>query len=156
MVKALELREQMKSNYLRSREIVFEKLPDVLIQDAKELTAYYIKASQLQKFSTKGSDLGALSQNTVTFLIPDENYIGEVPIAFAHENPSVLIQFPKGKTSFFVENHKLAEFEVPLLNEIPDNCLCFILPNGDDFMEDIPDMSPAMLQSNENPNPIGP
>lgn len=146
---AVKIRNIMKESFYASKDKVFNKLPDVLIQDSKTLKAYLVPASKLKTYSTDSKKIGSLPQNTVTFLIPDEDYIGEIPIAFAYEKPSVLIQFPKEKSSYYLSNNDMKKYEVSLPDKLPEDCLSFVIPSGDDFMEDVPDMSPAMLQSNE-------
>lgn len=141
-------------------ESIFEELPNILIQDAKNATSYFLPAEELVKF--KSSTMEGL-ENTIYFLIPDEHALDEVSFSPVYDNPSIVVKFPKGDSQFVVKFEELLPFKVESFEQmtrVVDKCLTFIIPTGDEFIEDIPNMSPAMLQSNtptgitELPKPI--
>lgn len=142
----------------QASESIFEELPNILIQDAKNATSYFMPAEELIKF--KSSDMEGL-ENTIYFLIPDENELDEVSFSPVYDNPSIIVKFPKGDSQFVIRFEELEPFKVKSFEQmtrVADKCLTFIIPTGDEFLEDIPNMSPAMLQSNctvtELPKPI--
>jgi hypothetical protein len=128
-------------------ESIFEELPNVLIQDAKNATSFFLPAEELIKF--KSSNIEGL-ENTIYFLIPDGNDLDEVSFSPVYDNPSIVVKFPKGDSHFFIKFEELEPFKVKSFEQmtcVTDKCLTFIIPTGDEFLEDIPNMSPAMLQS---------
>ncbi|MGH0595755.1 hypothetical protein [Bacillus pretiosus] len=128
--------------------VIYSELPAVLIQDSKKAISYYVSAENLKKYEV---DSTHTLENTVTFLIPDEEFIGEVPFIQSYENPAVLIEFPKGNTAYLIENKDLESYKIESfeqMSKIAGDCVSFVIPAGDEFLEDIPNMKPAMLQSN--------
>ncbi|MBM7580832.1 hypothetical protein [Jeotgalibacillus terrae] len=130
------------------KELIFKQLPNLLIQDSKTLNRYYIQSEELRTHLVKNKKENM--DNTMTFLIPDGNFVDEVEFVQITENPSVLIKFPKGNEQYYLTSDQLKEYEVKSIEEMMemnDNYLTFIIPTGDEFLEDIPNMAPAMLQS---------
>lgn len=148
-----------KENYSTNvHETIFEELPDVLIQDPKNATSYFIQATELEKFQI--SSVESL-ENTITFVIPDGEYLDDVFFSHTGDNPSVLVKFPKGNSQYLLSFSELSQFEVKSFEQmtrVTDQCISFIIPTGDEFLEDIPNMSAALLQSGtpitEFPRPI--
>lgn len=135
------------------------ELPDVLIQDSKNAISYFIPADQLSKFETKSIEH---EEDLLTFLIPNGDLIDDVNEFSSHsENSSVLIKHPAGEANYLITQNNLKKFELRTFEEmtkIVDNCVSFIIPAGDELLEDIPNLAPSMLQSNtpvtEFPAPI--
>lgn len=131
----------------------FIDLPDVLIQDSKTATSYFISSEELWNFKT---EVEKELDNTVTFLVHND-LLDEVNNSISNfENPSILIKNSQEDSTynFFISSEELKEFKITKfeqMTEITDNCLAFILPTGDELLEDIPNMSPAMLQSGTKP-----
>src|SRR5688572_17217267 len=83
---------------------VFEELPEVLIQDPARQCAYDIKAEQLQRFEAGPEVWSKVDDSTVTFVIPNNELIDEVPpfLRAPELNPSVLIRYPRGQAAYFL------------------------------------------------------
>lgn len=138
---------------------IHQELPDVLIQDSKNSTSYFISSEDLQTFKVSNSQ--DLTENTMTFVIPDENYLDEVEFNQTSQDPSVLIKFSRGNSQYLLNSAELEKYKVKSfedMSRLTDQCITFIIPTGNEFLEDIPNMSPAMLQSvteiTELPKPI--
>ncbi len=129
-------------------QVHYNELPNVLIQDSANVSPYYFKSGELKKFEVNSLED---TENTVTFLIPNGDLFDEVSPQTFEENPSILIKFPKDNSQYLIPNNKLIDYKIESFDEmasISNECLTFIIPRGDELLEDIPNMSPAMLQSN--------
>ncbi len=58
----------------------FAALPDVLIQDPASGAAFFVTATQLQaKHKFDADDLQRVNGGTVTFVVPDEDFLQDAP-----------------------------------------------------------------------------
>lgn len=135
---------------------VFTDLPDVLIQDSKLAISYYIEAKELGKYV---ADENMNLENTVTFVITQGELLDDVNLTnSSYINQSVLIKHSKSNTQYYIPFNKLEDFKINAIDQIEkiaDGCITFILPTGDELLEDVPNLSRAMLQSN-TPTPWSP
>lgn len=93
---------------------IFPELPDVLIQHPRIDRSYLIPASALRQHQSGPDDLLRIGPDTVTFVIPDEEFIEEVPpfLRIPTDSPSVLIQYPTGRQAFYLTSAQLATYTV--------------------------------------------
>jgi len=130
---------------------IFELLPNVLIQDPARQCAYYIDAVQLQAFQATVETWSKLDDKTVTFIIPGDDLIDEVPpfLRTPELNPTILIRYPRGKASYFLTFEDLQAFKIPQPEQSLDpQCISFIIPLGTELIEELPSLRRALLQSN--------
>ena len=129
----------------------FSTLPDILIQDPLHECAYHIPAARLADYHT-GPDVWAqLTSDAVVFVIPGADEIEEVPPFFASSGnePSVLVQFPAGSSSYLLSWEDLQTFQIEQPTEYWEGFdgVSFVLPRGMELIEQLPAVRRAMLQS---------
>jgi len=145
--------------FFKEQTEAFVELPDVLIQDSKNAISYFIPSAKLCSFEIKSIEQ---RENIITFSIPNGDLIDEVnDFPITNEISSVLINDPRRNIQYLITNEELKRFEIKTFEEmsqIVDNCLSFIIPTGDELIEDVPNLSPSMLQNStpitEFPAPI--
>jgi hypothetical protein len=129
----------------------FSALPDILIQDPVHECAYHIPSDSLRKYRTGPDVWERLTPETVTFVVPGESDIEEIPpfSASPDNQPSVLIQFPADESSYLLSWTELQEFQIAQPTEYWDGFdgLSFVLPRGMELIEQLPAMRRALLQS---------
>ena len=127
-------------------------LPDVLIQDPYNDRAFMLRASDLGKYTNTAHSWSSIGPNTVTFVIPDEDGLEEIPpfSQSATESPDVLIQWPKGRMSFHIEYRELENYEIPLEDsKAAGYGISFVIPRGTELIDSLPALRAAILQSGE-------
>lgn len=149
---SLRNQNRQKKHDTISNAKVFENLPHVLIQDSSFGCAYYIESGDLKRFKVSGETWEHITPGTVTFVIPDENYLEEAPpfTQYGTEKPSVLVQFPKGEEAFFLTHEDLQEFKIEQPKNQPTGSMSFVIPRGTELWDELPAMRAHDLQSNEN------
>lgn len=135
----------------------FDALPDVLIQDAVRACAYMIPAGELAKYETTTETWTKVDESTVTFVIPDDALVEEVP-PFLREpasEPSVLVQYRRRRTAYFLTFEQLSAHRVDQPKQIPDSpsIVTFIIPFGLELIEELPAIRAALLQSGQGSGP---
>jgi hypothetical protein len=142
-----------QSSNSSSQSVVFQALPDILIQDPERECAYFLLASQLETHRTSKEIWERVGFGTVTFVIPDENFIEEVPPfnSCPDENPSVLIQYPHGETAYFLDFEQLQSYKVTQPLESVEYGISFVIPISVELIEELPAVMRALLQSGESP-----
>lgn len=141
--------------------VKFPTLPDVLVQDPVRQCCYLIPADSLTRFRVRPADFLRLGSEAVTFVIPDDEFIEQVPPFLKSQDalPSVLVQHPAGSASYFLTYEELQLFKVPEGTELPSYGIAFVIPTGMELIEDLPPLMRAALQSGESgciPLPICP
>ena len=129
---------------------VFDRLPNVLVQDPARQCAYYIKADQLQAFKATAQTWTQVNDSTVTFVIPGDELVDEVPpfLRVPELSPSVLIRYSAGKAAYFLTFEDLQAFKIPQPQESFDpDSISFIVPRGTEMIEELPTLRRALLQS---------
>ncbi|GGA58697.1 hypothetical protein GCM10007416_34850 [Kroppenstedtia guangzhouensis] len=134
-----------------SNTVIFEDLPDVLIQDPHHEYAYFIPADELKSFQVSGETWEHVTPGTVTFVIPDENYVEEAPpfTQYGVESPSVLVQFPRDESAYFLKNEDLQKFRIDQPETQPVGSMSFVIPRGTELWQEVPKMRAWELQSGE-------
>lgn len=130
---------------------VFSTLPNVLIQDPARACAYYMPAPSLAKHEVTPETWAKVNEGTVTFVIPNGELIDEVPPYLRNPElqPSVLIRFGQGQSSYFLTFDELQAYRLPQLEcAASDNQISFIVPRGTELIEELPALRKALLQSN--------
>jgi hypothetical protein len=129
-------------------------LPDVLIQHPSQKTNYLIPGHELSKFVTSQKTWKLIDHGTVTFVVPDKKIAQEVPpyLRVPNPKPSILIQYPKEKASYFLTYSQLKQYKI---NRAPKKGsgydISFLLPYGMELVEELPAMVAIPLQSGEAP-----
>lgn len=135
-----------------SRFTTYTTLPNILIQDPVEEIAFLLTADQLGRFETNAGTWSQMGLNTVTFTIPEEGLVEEVP-PFARassDRPDVLIQWKTAEKSYFLPYSKLSEFATPLGRSKGQGYdVSFALPRGTELIDELPALRRAILQSGE-------
>ncbi|NBW41987.1 hypothetical protein EBR25_13450 [bacterium] len=129
----------------------FHTLPNVLVQDPQRGCAYYMKADELAPYEASADTLARMDDGTVTFVIPDGEIFDEVPpyLRNPEVEPSVLIKYSHGRTSYFMELNDLEQFKIEQpASYFDDESISFIMPRGTELVEELPEMRRALLQSN--------
>lgn len=138
----------MKETFKEQSE-AFVELPDILIQDSKNAIYYFIPSAKLSLLQTESIEQ---RENIITFSIPNGDLIEEVnDFPITNEISSVLINDPRWNMQYLITYEDLKKYEIKTFEEVSkiiDNCLSFIIPTGDELIEDVPNLSPSMLQSN--------
>ncbi|MGK9353688.1 hypothetical protein ACSS1H_12195 [Acinetobacter baumannii] len=131
--------------------IKFISLPDILIQDPSKSISYLITAEKMVQYKLKPTELALIDDNVVTFVIPDDELVDEIPPFLKSDKgvPSVLIQHPVGSASYLLSNQELSKYEVSQ-EVIPSYGLAFVMPTGMELIEDLPPLMAATLQSGES------
>ena len=128
----------------------FTELPNVLLQDPARGCSYFVDASELKKYEASIDTWAKVDDSTVTFVIPDNELIDEVPPFLRNPelHPSVLIRYAKKQTSYFLSFDDLQKFKAPLPQVTGDGAwVSFIIPRGTELIEELPSMRRALLQS---------
>ncbi len=119
---------------LNEHRRVFDKLPDILIQDPVRGRAYFVKAEELVEFRTTPATWVRLNDTTVSFVIPDGEVIDEVPsfLRTPEAEPSVLIRYSRSQSSYFLTFEDLQRFAVtqPTESLNASDLISFIVPRG--------------------------
>jgi hypothetical protein len=133
------------------RAVQFDELPDVLIQDAVHKVAYLIPAKKLAEYIIKPEDLMKMGPEVVTFVIPDDEILHVIPPFSACESdtPSVHVQYPRGAASYLLTFEQLKAFQIEQPKDPTGYGISFILPIGLQFIEQLPAIMTAPLQSGE-------
>ena len=132
----------------------FEVLPDILIQDPVRECAYLLPASVMDVHRASKNTWEQVEYGTVTFVIPDENFIEEVPPfnSCPDENPSVLIQYPHGEASYFLTFDQLQHYKTDKPVEHGEYGISFVIPLSVELIEELPAVMRGLLQSSESPS----
>ncbi|WP_427914884.1 hypothetical protein ACPWT1_08220 [Ramlibacter sp. MMS24-I3-19] len=131
----------------------FAALPDVLIQDPATQRAFFISAAHLEaKHRCTEGDLARINGGTVTFVIPDDDFLQEAPPfkASADIETSVLIQYPTGGRSYFLSRADLDQYVCDKPMEYGSYGISFALPVGLEEIETLPISLITALQSGES------
>jgi len=130
---------------------LFEQLPDVLIQDPIRKRAYLLPADQMDAYQVGPETWSQLEPSVVTFTLPGVEEVVEVPSynSAPSQEPSVLIQYPDGKASYFLTYEQLQQFIIEQPNEKKGYGISFVIPMGMEMIEELPAMMKSMLQSGE-------
>lgn len=131
--------------------IVFEQLPDILIQDPVNQCSYLLIADEMDKYEVNSSTWTQLDSNVVTFSIPSAEEVHEIPPfnSASDQEPSILIQYPDGETSYLLTHEQLQEFITEQPTEKAGYGISFVIPMGMEMIEELPAMMKSMLQSTE-------
>jgi len=124
--------------------------PNLLIQDPLRNCSYLIPSEELQIRTTTAKTLQDVSNSTITFVIPDENFIEEIPFSQSTsiESPKILIQNPRIEESYLFEFDELVKFKTEnKMNYGEGYDISFIIPNGSDELSEIPVLMRDLLQS---------
>lgn len=136
---------------LNEHRRTFDTLPNVLIQDPARGRAYYIRSDDLAEFRTTPETWTQLNDTTVTFVIPDGEVIDEVPsfLRAPELEPSVLIRYVRGRSSFFLTFEELQRFSIeqPTESINTTDSVSFVVPRGTELIEELPSLRRALLQS---------
>jgi hypothetical protein len=131
--------------------------PTVLIQDALNEIAFLIPAEHIDLYRTGPEAWASMGRGTVTFVIPDDDMFHVIPpfIQDPSERPSVLIQHPTRKVSYFVsaenlDQYKHAQKDVAGLHYD----ISFAMPIHLALVEKLPAPIKALLQSGTKIPPI--
>lgn len=128
---------------------VFERLPDVLVQDAARQCAYLIPAAEMEQYRA-GPDVWArLDDSTVTFVIPDGESIDEIPSFLRNPelDPSVLIRYSRGKAAYFLTFDQLNRYHTSQPTTPDSGRISFILPRGTELIDELPSLRRALMQT---------
>lgn len=130
-------------------------LPSVLIQDPRSEKAYVIGAEQLARFEMTTEKLVYVDEGIVTFSIPADDFVETTPPfnATGSEKPGVMIQHEAAEKSYFLTYHDLQEFVVEQPSDYGGYGVSFVIPAGNEFLEDLSPAQYAMLQSGEAGGP---
>ncbi|MGH4017297.1 MAG: hypothetical protein ACRDSL_25905 [Pseudonocardiaceae bacterium] len=143
--------EDVAYDKLNEHRRTFDTLPNVLIQDPVRDRAYYIRTEDLAEYRTTPDTWARLNDSTVSFVIPDGEVIDEVPsfLRAPELEPSVLIRYVRGKSSFFLTFEDLQRFSVEQPTESLNTAdsISFVVPQGTELIEELPTLRRALLQS---------
>jgi len=130
----------------------FTKLPSVLIQEPQTGSQYFIGPDDLSKYEVTQKTWAKIGPETVTFVIPDPDYVTEVPpfLRSGARKPSILIQWPRGNKAYFLSNAVLRRYKAKKRLTYGDYGISFVLPVGLEFVEELPILIQALLQSGES------
>ena len=130
----------------------FKTLPNILIQDPVKKVAYLIPVKDLKNFKVGRESWSKIDQTTVTFVIPDPEIIEVIPpfTCTPTDEPSILIQYPRGKSAYFVKFEQLQKFKIDQPKEKKGYGISFILPVGIELIEELPAFMKPLLQSGES------
>ena len=129
---------------------IYEVLPNVLIQDPMRGCAYAISAEEMEKYRTSADTWSRLNEATVSFTIPDDDAVDEVP-PFLRDHgltPSVLLRYPHGEASYFISFEALQAYRIDQPTQPADgNNISFIMPRSMEMIEELSGLTRALLQS---------
>src|ERR1043165_7401204 len=119
----------------------FEVLPDVVIHDPSRQNTFIIPAAELVKYEYTGNKGEGLDSGTVTFVIPTEDYVEELPpfIDPSVNSPSVLIQYRKDDKAFFLSYDQLLHYAADMQTAMNNTAsISFIIPIGLELIKELP------------------
>lgn len=129
------------------------ELPDVLIQNPARSCAYLIPAAELSEYRTTPETLSQLTPSTITFVIPDESFVEEVPPFRRQPNAelSVLIQDPRRNAAYILTQEQLERYrcEQPKEGSL-DYGISFAIPYGMELIQELPALRQSLLQNQES------
>jgi hypothetical protein len=132
------------------------EIPSVLIQDPLAGHAYVISSDELGQFALTPQNLASINDGVVTFVVPDDDFIETTPPfnASGTKTPSIIIQVLSENKSFLLSYKQLQLYRVEQPNDYGGYGISFVIPAGNEFLEDLSSVQQAMLQSGENfPHP---
>lgn len=109
------------------------RIPNIVIEDRARRSAYYIPAERIEDFRAGAHVWSKVNGRTVTFNIPSENPIDELPpyMQTPESNPSILIRHPAGKAAYFLTYDQLQAFIVEAsVDSNTANALRFAIPRS--------------------------
>jgi len=133
--------------------IAFTEMPDVLIQDPIRHRWFLVPGSKFESFRTSPNTWQDLGPNTVTFVIPDDEVVGEIPpfVQATDALPDVLVHWPRGNKSYLISYKDLQGFEVAAGAEKDVSYgISFLIPRGTELIDELPPLRAALLQSGES------
>jgi hypothetical protein len=134
--------------------LVYKELPSVLIQDPRADHAYRISSQELAAFELTADKFSKIDDGIVTFIIPDDELMETTPPFNASQTktPTIIIQALALNKSFLLSYEQLQLFRVSQPNDYGGYGISFIIPSGNEFLEDLSPVQQAMLQSGETRN----
>lgn len=126
------------------------KHPNLLIQDPLRKCSYLIPSEELKKRIVSPETLHDISNSTITFVIPDDSFIEEIPNSHSAPTNSlkILIQNPSEHESYLLESDDLDKFKTDKkMNYGEGYDISFIIPNSSDELSEIPILMRDLLQS---------
>ena len=131
--------------------IVYKELPSVLIQDPPTGHAYIIGSQELNAFELTADAFARIDDGVITFIIPDDELIETTPPfnSSGTKTPTVIIQALALNKSFLLSYEQLQLFRVSQPNDYGGYGISFVIPSGNEFLEDLSPVQQAMLQSGE-------
>ncbi|WP_343177658.1 hypothetical protein [Pseudomonas sp. 4810-S13] len=132
--------------------LVYKELPSVLIQDPRTGHAYIVSSQELSAFELTADAFAKIDDGVVTFIIPDDDLIETTPPfnASGTKTPTVIIQALALNKSFLLSYEQLQLFRVSQPNDYGGYGISFVIPSGNEFLEDLSPVQQAMLQSGES------
>ena len=129
----------------------FKDLPSVLIQDPRAQKAYLIPSRDLPEHEMTLEKLVDVEEGVVTFSIPDNNLIEITPPfnATGTECPAIIIQHGSIDKAYFFTYGDIQAYAVEQPSDYGGYGVSFVIPAGNEFLEDLSPVQYAMLQSNE-------
>ncbi|MDQ0740597.1 hypothetical protein [Pseudomonas sp. W4I3] len=131
--------------------LVYKELPSVLVQEPRTGYAYIISSQELSAFELTADAFAKIDDGVVTFIIPDDELIETTPpfnVSGTH-TPTVIIQALALNKSFLLSYEQLQLFKVSQPNDYGGYGISFVIPSGNEFLEDLSPVQQAMLQSGE-------
>ncbi len=127
-------------------------LPSVLIQDPRANKAYVIGADSLAQFEMTTDKLVYVDEGVITFSIPEDDMIEATPPfnVTGSETPAIIVQHQASDKSYFLTYHDLQAFAVEQPSDYGGYGISFVIPSGNEFLEDLSPAQFAMLQSGES------
>lgn len=130
----------------------YSQIPSVLIQDPLAGHAYLLKSDELKNFELSPSKLSSIDDGVVTFVVPDDDLVETTPPfnASGSKTPSVIIQAVAANKAYLLSYQQLQLFRVDQPDDFGGYGISFVLPTGNEFLEDLTPVQAAMLQSGES------
>ena len=131
----------------------YDSTPDILIQHTAKERAFYIPASQLERFHVGRDSWDKIGAETVVFTVPDTQFIEPVPpfLRLPSDTPHVLIQHARANAAYLLSYADLQEFDITGKNAaLHPSRVSFSVPFGTELIERLPAAVNAMLQSGES------
>ncbi|MEG9883343.1 MAG: hypothetical protein V6Z86_01750 [Hyphomicrobiales bacterium] len=130
----------------------FYQLPSVLIQDPRVGCAYLIDSQALANYEMSSEKLVHIDHGVVTFSIPDNELIEATPPfnASGTGQPTVIIQHLARNKSYFLTYDQLQAYRIEQPSDYGGYGISFVIPSGNEFLEDLSPVQYAMLQSGES------
>ena len=125
--------------------------PSILLQDSKQLKFFYFEPKDLKKFEVEKEKV--FNENVVEYSIPTDLLIEDVVCEHKvvdYDSVNVMIINPLENFNYYIPRNAMLGYEIPVVKswDLLENSIAYILPTGSHWVEDIPKMSPTMLQSN--------